>query len=59
MHKLFKDAVKDNLETVTFLDLKKDVVERELKREKELIQSGSVAENVLRDVGVVNVAKTT
>ncbi len=59
LHKLFKDAVKDNLETVTFLDLKKDVVERELKREKELIQSGSVAENVLRDVGVVNAAKTT
>ena len=59
LHKLFKDAVKDNLETVTFLDLKKDVVERELRREKELIQSGSVAENVLRDVGVVNVAKTT
>ena len=59
LHKLFKDAVKDNLETVTFLDLKKDVVERELKREKELIQSGSVAENVLRDAGVVNVAKTT
>ena len=59
LHKLFKDAVKDNLEVVTFLDLKKDVVERELKREKELIQSGSVAENVLRDVGVVNAAKTT
>ena len=59
LHKLFKDAVKDSLETVTFLDLKKDVVERELKREKELLQSGSVAENVLRDVGVVNAAKTT
>ena len=59
LHKLFKDAVKDNLEVVTFLDLKKDVVERELKREKELIQSGSVAENVLRDGGVVNAAKTT
>ena len=59
LHKLFKDAVKDNLETVTFLDLKKDVVERELKREKELIQSGSVAENVLRDGGVVSAAKTT
>ena len=59
LHKLFKDAVKDNLETVTFLDLKKDVVERELKREKVLLQSGSVAENVLRDVGVVNAAKTT
>ena len=59
LHKLFKDAVKDNLEAVTFLDLKKDVVERELKREKELIQSGSVAENVLRDGGVVSAAKTT
>jgi len=59
LHKLFKDAVKGNLEVVTFLDLKKDVVERELKREKKLIQSGSVAENVLRDGGVVSAAKTT
>jgi len=59
LHKLFKDAVKGNLEIVTFLDLKKDVVERELKREKKLIQSGSVAENVLRDGGVVSAAKTT
>ena len=59
LHKLFKDAVKDNLEVVTFLDLKKDVVDRELEREKQLIQSGSVAENVLRDGGVVNAAKTT
>jgi hypothetical protein len=41
------------------LDLKKDVVDRELEREKQLIQSGSVAENVLRDGGVVNAAKTT
>ena len=59
LHKLFKDAVKDKLEDVTFLDLKKDVVDRELEREKQLIQSGSVAENVLRDGGVVNAAKTT
>ena len=59
LHKLFKDAVNDKLENVTFLDLKKDVVDRELEREKQLIQSGSVAENVLRDGGVVNAAKTT
>ena len=59
LHKLFKDAVNDKLEVVTFLDLKKDVVDRELEREKQLIQSGSVAENVLRDGGVVNAAKTT
>ncbi len=59
LHKLFKDAVKDNLKVVTFLDLKKDVVKRELKREKELIQSGSVAKNVLRDGDVVSAAKTT
>ncbi len=59
LHKLFKDAVNDKLEDVTFLDLKKDVVDRELEREKQLIQSGSVAENVLRDGGVVNAAKTT
>ena len=59
LHKLFKDAVNDKLEVVTFLDLKKEVVDRELEREKQLIQSGSVAENVLRDGGVVNAAKTT
>ena len=59
LHKLFKDAVNDKLEVVTFLDLKKDVVDRELEREKQLIQSGSVAENVLRDGGVVSAAKTT
>lgn len=59
LHKLFKEAVNDKLEVVTFLDLKKDVVDRELEREKQLIQSGSVAENVLRDGGVVNAAKTT
>jgi len=59
LHKLFKDAVKDKLEDVTFLDLKKDVVDRELEREKQLIQSGSVAENILRDGGVVSAAKTT
>ncbi len=59
LHKLFKDAVKDNLEDVTFLDLNKDVVDRELKREKQLTQSGPVAENILREGGVVNAAKTT
>ena len=59
LHKLFKDAVKDKLEDVTFFDLKKDVVDRELEREKQLIQSGSVAENILRDGGVVSAAKTT
>ncbi len=59
LHKLFKDAVEDNLEDVTFLDLNKDVVDRELEREKQLTQSGSVAENVLREGGIVNAAKTT
>ncbi|MDP6104365.1 MAG: pyruvate ferredoxin oxidoreductase [Gammaproteobacteria bacterium] len=59
LHKLFKDAVKDNLEDVTFMDLNKDVVDRELEREHKLIQAGSVAENILRDGGVVNAAKTT
>ena len=46
------------LEEVTFLDLKTDVVERELERERQLIRSGSIAENILRDVGVVDAAKT-
>jgi pyruvate ferredoxin oxidoreductase alpha subunit len=58
LHHLFENAVKDELEEVTFLDLKTDVVERELERERQLIRSGSIAENILRDVGVVDAAKT-
>ena len=38
---------------LTFLDLKWDVVERELARVSAGTRSGPHAENILRDVGVV------
>jgi pyruvate ferredoxin oxidoreductase alpha subunit len=53
LHGLFDKAVADDLERLTFLDLDHDLVDRELAREKQTQGSGSVAENVLRDVGIV------
>jgi len=50
---LFEQAGRDALEPVTFLDLNWDVVNRELERERSTRRSGSVAENILRDIGVV------
>jgi pyruvate ferredoxin oxidoreductase alpha subunit len=55
---LFLRAMDDDLEETEFLDLKRDVVERELEREKQLTRPGSIAENILRDMGIVDVAKT-
>ena len=59
LRELFVRAIADDLEETEFLDLKCDVVERELEREKKLTRPGSIAENILRDVGIVDVAKTT
>jgi pyruvate ferredoxin oxidoreductase alpha subunit len=53
LHKLFEQAQRDALEPVTFLDLNWDVVNRELERERATRHSGSIAENILRDIGVV------
>ncbi|MDQ1538842.1 MAG: pyruvate ferredoxin oxidoreductase alpha subunit [Actinomycetota bacterium] len=53
LHGLFDQAVADELERLTFLDLDHDLVDRELLREKQTHRSGSLAENVLRDVGIV------
>ncbi len=52
LHALFERAGRDELEHVTFLDLNWDVVNRVLERERTTRRSGSIAENVLRDVGV-------
>ena len=52
LHALFGRAGRDELEHVTFLDLNWDVVNRVLERERTTRRSGSIAENVLRDVGV-------
>ena len=58
LQELFLKAMDDDLEETEFLDLKSDVVERELEREKKLTRPGSIAENILREMGVVDAAKT-
>lgn len=55
---LFEKAMQDDLEETTFLDLKCDIVERELAREQAHTRSGAAAENILREVGIVDAAKT-
>ena len=47
---LFARAGRDELETLTFLDLKWDVVNRELERGRLQRRSGPTAENILRDI---------
>ena len=53
LHKLFDRAMLDELEPVHFLDLKWDLVNKQLEREKTKRKSGPIAENVLKDLGAV------
>jgi pyruvate ferredoxin oxidoreductase alpha subunit len=53
LHRLFTDANADRLEPLTFLDLDWNAVNRELERERLTRRSGPIAENLLRDLGVV------
>jgi pyruvate ferredoxin oxidoreductase alpha subunit len=53
LHKLFMDGFEDKLEAVTFLDLDWKAVNRELERARQKRRSGPIAENLLRDLGVV------
>jgi pyruvate ferredoxin oxidoreductase alpha subunit len=48
---LFMKASRDELEQLTFLDLKWDVVKRELERGRLQRRAGPTAENILRDLG--------
>jgi len=52
LHELFNRALRDELEDVHFLDLERDVVDKELRREQETRRSGPAAENILRDLGL-------
>ncbi len=58
LRRMFEKGVRDELEEPHFHDINMDVVNRELAREQEQRRSGSVAENVLSDMGVVAAAKT-
>jgi pyruvate ferredoxin oxidoreductase alpha subunit len=53
LHGLFRQAEKDDLERVTFLDLDWNLVNRHLERERQTRRSGPIAENMLRDLGTV------
>ncbi len=54
LHKLFRQAEKDELEPVTFVDLDWDAVNKQLEREKQTRHSGPIAENILHDKGIVS-----
>jgi pyruvate ferredoxin oxidoreductase alpha subunit len=49
----FEKAMRDELERVSFLDLDRKAVDKQLEREKAMRRSGPIAENLLRDAGVV------
>ena len=53
LNNLFRDAMADTLEPLTFLDLNRELIERQLERERLQRRSGPRAENVLRDVGAI------
>jgi pyruvate ferredoxin oxidoreductase alpha subunit len=53
LYRTLDAAVADELESLTFLDLDRNLVERELQRMRAQRRSGPAAENILRDVGAV------
>ena len=50
---VFRMAHKDGVQRLTFLDLKHEVVHREIERLETQQRSGPTAENILRDLGSV------
>ena len=57
LHKLFLEAEQDSLESVTFVDLDWEVVNKQLERERHNRHSGPIAENILFDKGMSSAAK--
>jgi pyruvate ferredoxin oxidoreductase alpha subunit len=53
LHRLFADTHADRLGRLTFLDLDGKAVDRVLERERQTRRSGPIAENILRDLGIV------
>jgi pyruvate ferredoxin oxidoreductase alpha subunit len=51
LQRIFEQAGRDELEDTTFLDLRWDVVNREIERMGETRRSGPIAENILRATG--------
>jgi pyruvate ferredoxin oxidoreductase alpha subunit len=55
---LFGRAKRDELPLLSFLDLRWDVVNREIAREQAIRRAGPIAENILKDLGVAGPAIT-
>jgi pyruvate ferredoxin oxidoreductase alpha subunit len=53
LHEAFGHAMKDEIEDPLFLDLNQEVIDRELARMDEKRRSGPIAENILREMGLV------
>ena len=53
LHRTLREAIADQLQPLTFMDLDWRIVNRQLEREAQMRRSGPIAENLLRDVGTV------
>lgn len=53
LREVFDKAGKNALQRLTFLDLKHDVIHREIERLESTRLSGPIAENILRELGAV------
>ena len=51
LHQVFREAEQEKLERLTFLDLNRDAVNKQLAREQAKRRSGPAAEAMLRDIG--------
>ncbi len=58
LRRMFEKGIRDELHGTHFHDINMEIVNRELEREKPQRDSGSIAENILQDLGVVAAAKT-
>lgn len=58
LRKIIESAMHGDLDKEVFLDLEGTTVVRELQRQQEEQSSGPVAENILKDMGVVSASKT-
>ena len=53
LHRVFRQAMHEQIEPVHFLDLDISIVNRVLERERQQRRSGPIAEGILRELGVV------
>ena len=49
---MLKEAAAHELEALTFMDLDKDLVERQLERERKTRKSGPIPEALVRDAAM-------